>query len=654
MTRMLAVFLALAVIALATAGVAFSGASFMSESTTAVSASTAQVGDDRLELYDGDGQTAVVGAPVDVAPSVRVTDAEGNPVSGLPVVFSVTGGGGSVTGAVATSGADGVARVGAWTLGTAAGANGLRAVASGVPGAVDFTATGTPGPADRCTVTAEDYTPAAGAEVGVQAVLTDRYGNPVGAGGVSVDFSVGGDAWVSGPDPVPTDADGKARTTVTAGTVAGATFTVTASGEGTSVTGTSPVLTVVAGAPYRIVQHAGDGQSAPAGDAVAIDPSVLVTDRYGNACQGVSVRFAVTGGGGVVSGGDAATGAGGLAAVDSWTLGPVAGPNGLAATADGLVGSPVAFAATGVVGPAAKYVVTASTYRAMAGAAVTVSAQLTDRAGNPVQTVGVRVYWSRSGSSGSLSPTSSTTNAAGVATTTLTVGTAVGAVCTVTATDTSGCTGTSDPITVASGTPQRIEVVEGDGQTATVGTAVATSPQVLVTDVLGNPCPGVTVVFTVRSGGGQVTGATVTTDDAGTAAVGSWTLGTTSGANTLRARGNGMPPGQRATFTATAVAGPGVRYLVTSTSLTPSAGAAVIIRAQLADTYGNAVATAGVTVVWSKTGAGGSFSSPTSLTDASGLATVTFTTGTVRGVTYTVTAADADGRTGTSPAITTR
>jgi adhesin/invasin len=224
----------------------------------------------------------------------------------------------------------------------------------------------------------------------------------------------------------------------------------------------------------------------------------------------------------------------------------------------------------------------------------------------------------------------------------------------VSATDSTGRTGTSDPITVASGAPMRIAIAAGDGQTAAVGTAVTTPPRVLVTDAQGNPCPGVTVVFTVVSGGGSVTGGTVVTDDAGTAAVGGWTLGTKPGSNTLRARGNGMPPGQRATFRATAVAGPGVRYSVTTSSQDPLAGTGVTIRAQLTDSYGNAVATPGVTVTWSNTGAGGSFGSPASASNSSGVATVTFTTGAVRGVTYTATATDADGRTGTSPAITTR
>ena len=48
--------------------------------------------------------------------------------------------------------------------------------------------------------------------------------------------------------------------------------------------------------------------------------------------------------------------------VGSWTLGTVAGTNTLTATCAGLTGSPVTFTATGLAGPAAKYVVTAGNY----------------------------------------------------------------------------------------------------------------------------------------------------------------------------------------------------------------------------------------------------------------------------------------------------
>jgi hypothetical protein len=58
------------------------------------------------------------------------------------VTFTVTNGGGTVTGATATSNASGVATVGSWTLGTAAGENTLSAQTGSLP-AVTFSVCGT-------------------------------------------------------------------------------------------------------------------------------------------------------------------------------------------------------------------------------------------------------------------------------------------------------------------------------------------------------------------------------------------------------------------------------------------------------------------------------------------------------------------------------
>jgi hypothetical protein len=79
----------------------------------------------------GDNQTAAQGALVTVAPSVRVRDANNNPVAGVGVTFAVTGGAGSITGGVTTSGVDGIATIGSWRLGNA-GQNALSATSTGL------------------------------------------------------------------------------------------------------------------------------------------------------------------------------------------------------------------------------------------------------------------------------------------------------------------------------------------------------------------------------------------------------------------------------------------------------------------------------------------------------------------------------------------
>jgi hypothetical protein len=87
-------------------------------------------------------QTGLTGQAVSTKPSVKVTDATGDPVSGVSVTFTVTGGGGSLTGATQTTNLSGVATVGSWTLGSTPGANTVTATAAGVPGNVVFSAAG--------------------------------------------------------------------------------------------------------------------------------------------------------------------------------------------------------------------------------------------------------------------------------------------------------------------------------------------------------------------------------------------------------------------------------------------------------------------------------------------------------------------------------
>lgn len=85
-----------------------------------------------LAKVAGDAQAAIIGTSLPIAPSTRLTDANGNAIAGATVTFAVALGGGSVTGAAQATDASGVARVGSWTLGTAAGPNTLTAAASGV------------------------------------------------------------------------------------------------------------------------------------------------------------------------------------------------------------------------------------------------------------------------------------------------------------------------------------------------------------------------------------------------------------------------------------------------------------------------------------------------------------------------------------------
>lgn len=110
----------------------------------------------------GDAQATTPSATLTVAPSVVVKDASGNAVAGATVTFAVATGGGSITGATATTSSTGIATVGSWTVGPIQGDNTLTATVTGVTPAT-FTATAT------CPTTSYTF----GASINGSIALTD-------------------------------------------------------------------------------------------------------------------------------------------------------------------------------------------------------------------------------------------------------------------------------------------------------------------------------------------------------------------------------------------------------------------------------------------------------------------------------------------------
>ena len=108
------------------------------------------------------------------------------------------------------------------------------------------------------------------------------------------------------------------------------------------------------------------------------------------------------------------------------------------------------------------------------------------------------------------------------------------------------------PAAQASVTATTIAVSAGNNQSAPIAGSVSTSPAVLVTGAGSVPVAGVSVTFAIATGGGTLgSPATVTTGADGIATSPTWTLGATTGANTLTATASGLT-GSPVTFTATA------------------------------------------------------------------------------------------------------
>src|SRR2546427_2215923 len=90
-----------------------------------------------------------MGYALNIAPAVVVRDAASLPVPNVAVTFAVASGGGGITGAKATTGIDGVATVGSWTV--PLGVKTLTATASGSG------ITGEPGTLAAARVSAADH-----------------------------------------------------------------------------------------------------------------------------------------------------------------------------------------------------------------------------------------------------------------------------------------------------------------------------------------------------------------------------------------------------------------------------------------------------------------------------------------------------------------
>jgi acetyl esterase/lipase len=159
-----------------------------------------------LLVVAGDGQDATAGSAVAIAPTVVVRDEGGNGVGGVNVTFTVVQGGGSVTPSAVTTAADGRASPATWTLGSAAGANVLRATTAALTdAAVEFHADGVPGPVDasRSTVAAEPPDVLTDSISVIAVTARDAYGNPVPGAAVRLSASGQGNTIVQPPATGP-------------------------------------------------------------------------------------------------------------------------------------------------------------------------------------------------------------------------------------------------------------------------------------------------------------------------------------------------------------------------------------------------------------------------------------------------------------------
>jgi Bacterial Ig-like domain (group 1) len=265
-----------------------------------------------IELVAGDDQTATVGQPVPIPPSVRVRDANGTPLPGIPVAFTVTKGGGTLVEETPVTDAEGVAAVSEWRLGPAVGENEVSAEVTGqsLSGSpVVFSATSTAGgvsasesqvEASPATITASSGASATTITVRVR----DQFGNPIA--GAPVALAVDGSGNTLTQPAAPTDANGV--TTGRLSSTAAGTRNVTATASGVALEQVATV-TVQPGTASAGTSTATVPATGRAGEQTTIE--IQLKDALGNSIAGRANAIAVTIGGANNVGGVAASDQGG-------------------------------------------------------------------------------------------------------------------------------------------------------------------------------------------------------------------------------------------------------------------------------------------------------------------------------------------------------
>jgi hypothetical protein len=344
------------------------------------------------------------------------------------------------------------------------------------------------------------------------------------------------------PETATTNADGQATASVMLGTRPGVqTGEVRALGGGGAPTAIQAFsLNVLSENANGITLVSGDNQSAAVNAALAQPLVVQVADAFGNPIAGVTVTWTIDGGG-TVSEASTVTGDDGLASVTR-TLGGTAGQQHAFASVEGLAGSPVTFVHTASAGSASGVTIVSGNGQSgpvSTELPVALGVQVRDAGSNPVPNVAVA--WVIGTGGGSVTPTTSTTDANGVATAAWTMGPAPGTN-TLTAV-VSGIGNAEFAATAVAGAPARLSVVTQPSATAVSGVPLAQQPVVQLLDSQGNPSrqSGVAVTASIGAGGGSLLGGTTAaTDGEGRATFGGLVLMGTNGTRTLRFTADGF------------------------------------------------------------------------------------------------------------------
>ncbi|MEO6775574.1 MAG: Ig-like domain-containing protein [Kofleriaceae bacterium] len=497
-----------------------------------------------LVIAGGDGQAATADTDFAQPLAVEVLDANGNPVPGAVVGFiaPLTPATAVLASSSAQTDSTGIATVTAHAS-QITGSYQITASLTGSAAPIAFTLANTPGPASA--IEASLGSTPQNTQVDhpfvqpLVARVSDAFGNNIPGAVVTFAAPPTGATGALMATSATTGDDGRASTSITAGTVSGA-FVVSATTAGVAAAAAFR-LANLAGPAHSIAVAVGNPQSATVTTAFAQPLVVLVEDDHGNPVPSALVTFAapITGATATLADDTVVTAPDGTAQT-TVVAGTIAGDFAITATTPS-GGAPALFALTAQPGPAAAAAAVAGatpqSTEVLHAFAQPLGVIVTDAYGNRVP--GAHVTFSAPSLPGAqLSAASTTTGSDGVAGVLALADAASGAFTVSAAID--GTSGVDFALANLAASPSNVVITAGGAQQTLATTAFARSIELRVTDAFGNPVPATPIAIVMPTTGptAAMSDPRPVTDVTGSATI-SLVAGATVGRFTLSAQVDG-------------------------------------------------------------------------------------------------------------------
>ena len=584
-----------------------------------------------IVLTNGNNQNAIVNTPFAYALQTKVIDSYGNPVSGIPVTFSVPslGATGSFAASnIVTTDTSGSAVAPIFTANTVTGVYQVSVTVMGLT-SQSFSLCNNPGAASISIQDGDNQSAIVGLNftVAMKVIAKDSFGNTVP--GLSVTFttpSTGASGTFLSSNTVITDISGIATSPAFKANTQSGFYKVVASGTGLNSQDFS--LTNNAGVVTDFAILTGNNQSVKVGNAFATNFHVKASDIFGNGVPGVSVQFTApsSGASGSFSGSNLTmTNSEGIASAPTFTTNAIAGSYKVLASATGLPTQN--FSLTNNTSGATIAIFSGNNQSSTVGTSYEKELQVkfSDSFGNPISGVSVNLNIGSIGASGSFSGSSIiTSDDSGIATAPAFTANGKSGNFTVTA-SAINVGSVKFSLTNTSGAASSITLLSGNNQKTLVNTFFGSPLVVLVSDSYGNPVGGEPVTFSGPGSGSLAVfgGSTIVSSNAdGIVASPTISANTVAGTYTVTASASNVTSAQ---FTLTNAAG-----LPTSIVKTGGNNQAIAVNTaftsplsvKVSDSYGNPVSNLNIAFSGPSTGSSLAFSGASTVaTNALGVAT---------------------------------